>query len=203
MVWSNWMFLVRYTNGIFAVRAEMHKITYPQWNVVGIQYFVAVNPGALVKINGIMDSTKYQAILVDNLVGSIIRDSTQRWFCDKIYFSLAISGAWPQSNCKHMGWTEGTCNTRVWRILQGSALRTGPKSLQVCSLTLSSITGKTQCWYPSEVDTPINQWCQFFFIFVGSIETLKYSFTCSAFWISPKSLFSKVFFVHCNSGVFR
>ena len=63
--------------------------------------FAASGPGALVKINGIMNSTKYQDILAKNLVASARKlrlgrrwtfqqdndpkhtsKSTQKWFCE-------------------------------------------------------------------------------------------------------------------------
>ena len=63
--------------------------------------FNSSGPGALVQIDGIMNSTKFQAILADNLVASARRlglgrrwtfqqdndlkhttTSTQKWFCD-------------------------------------------------------------------------------------------------------------------------
>ena len=104
---------------------EMHKrrfASYPQWNivVVGQTFWCGFNsrgPGALVKINSIMDSTKHQAILADNLVATTTRlrlghrctsqrdDSLVLWQ-QSLCSAMVISGAGPQSNWKAVGWPE-------------------------------------------------------------------------------------------------
>ena len=72
---------VRYSIGMFGVGTEMHtrrSTSYPRQNmVVGHSClwgcFNFKGPGALVRIDGIMNSTKYQAILAENLVLSARR----------------------------------------------------------------------------------------------------------------------------------
>ena len=98
-----WNVFVRYSIGMFGVGTEMHTHTHGEilWWVMFWGCFNYRGPGALVRIDGIMNSTKYQGILADNLVPSARRlglgrrwtfqqdndqkhssRSIQKWFCD-------------------------------------------------------------------------------------------------------------------------
>ena len=76
-----WNFLAMYTVGMFAVKRGMHtrkSTSYLPSNMVVDHWcfgavLTASGPGALVKINGIMNSTKYQDILAKNLFASVRR----------------------------------------------------------------------------------------------------------------------------------
>ena len=131
---------------------------------VGQWCFEAVKPGALVKTNGIMDSTKYQTILPDNPVVYITRPRLGcRWtFPKRIPQNPHRNGSVNpccnghlrqqtsiQSKTSGLNWRgQLICiNSRAWGILLGS--------LQMCSLTLSSITGKDSMLLSlPEVDAP-------------------------------------------------
>ena len=62
--------LVRYSIGMSGMR-KRRRTSYPQGNLVVGQWCRV--PGPLAKINGLMDSTKNQDILAENLVASATR----------------------------------------------------------------------------------------------------------------------------------
>ena len=53
---------------------EKHLIPTVKYSVGSVMFYGCLGPGALFRINGIMNSTKYQAILAENLVPSARRN---------------------------------------------------------------------------------------------------------------------------------
>ena len=138
--------------------------------------FAASGPEALVKNNGIMNSTKYQDILAKNLVAAARKLRLGRWFCENQCFAMAISvsGLWTLSKTCGLNWRGQSisANLRIWRILKGYAWRNGPTSLQMSSPTLLSIIeiGSVPLSLPGEAapSTKNSNNCEtpFFFYFI-------------------------------------
>ena len=129
---------VRYSIGMFGCRnrdayKEKHLIPTVKYGGGSVMFWGCFNsrgPGTLVRIDGIMNSTKYQAILAENLVPSARRlglgrrwtfqqgndpkhtSRPQKWFCDNKFNILQwdrnpIENLWAElksSVDKHLGW---------------------------------------------------------------------------------------------------
>ena len=115
--------------------------------------FAASGPGALVMINGIMNSTKYQVILTkiwDLAIGgpsnqtmspNVLQNQHRNGSVRKKNqcFAMAISVSLSKTCGLNWRGQSISSNLRTWRILKGYARRNGPRSLQLCSPTLLNL----------------------------------------------------------------